>query len=82
MLLLLLGLLGPRLALLLFWYFRPANRELSSCSDSEGENASNNLTVFRVGTWTGCALLTADAMGMAVPCILFFQVRSEYVVCI
>lgn len=77
-LLLLLGLLGPRLALLLFWYFCPANQTSRSCSDSEVENTNSKPTVFCIGTWRGCALLSADAVGMAVPSIMFFQAYLSF----
>ncbi|XP_026191988.1 uncharacterized protein LOC34618327 [Cyclospora cayetanensis] len=59
-LLLVLGLLVPRVALLLFWYIYPANQN--------NENSSHRVTLKR-----GCLLLAVDAVGAAVPSTLLFQ---------
>ncbi|KAL8426650.1 hypothetical protein Efla_005907 [Eimeria flavescens] len=77
-LLMLLGLLGPRVALLLWWYFPQVRARRASTSLSgdraEVEKKQNSPDeAFRDTVRRCSALLTADALGAALPSVLFFQ---------
>ena len=70
-----LGLLGPRVTLLLFWSFRSAKDTLSG-SRNEGEN-NDKSKIFFLRIRRGCALQIVDAVGAVLPSVLFFQVSLK-----
>lgn len=78
-----LGLLGPRVALLLFWYFRRRAAKLNEVcgnSSSKDDNSMNALSPVIISRC--CALMTVDALGAALPSTIFFQVCSHLSECL